>query len=109
MNTLTLKKKIRMAFLGKYKKAYLIELATELGETVDQSMKSVCLRQLIEKSPNYEEEYAKLMLARFVEEENERKQEENERKQEEKRQLENEMEIERIRLETERLEKKGSI
>ncbi|KAG8176677.1 hypothetical protein JTE90_023681 [Oedothorax gibbosus] len=48
----------------------------ELGETVDQSMKNACLRQLIEKLPNYDKEYVKAMLTRFVEDENERKEEE---------------------------------
>jgi hypothetical protein len=92
-----------MAYLAKYKKAYLLEVATELGETPSDGIKLVKLRDLIVNSTNYDEDFVKLMLERIARESLEKEQEEKERqqleKQEERQRLERQEEIERIERE----------
>lgn len=57
-----------MAFLGKSKKVDLQLVAEELGLTVHDGMKIVELKDLILKSPAYEEEFVKNLLKNVMEE-----------------------------------------
>lgn len=68
-----------MSFLGKGRKNDLIELASEIGETVPPNAVVIEIKNIITKSKNYEETFVKQILERIIEERIQR--EENESKE----------------------------
>ncbi|GFT30709.1 hypothetical protein TNCV_759061 [Trichonephila clavipes] len=110
-----------MAFLGKTQKEDLRLLAEELDLNVGDNMKAADLSKLITTHPDYEEEFIKNLLTIIVEDIKLREQQEMVRKQQEmvqkqqelvqeqqefekeKERLDHEFQLEKLRLENERL------
>ena len=64
-----------MAFLGRFAKKVLLEIADELGEEVNDKLKVAELKQVIVNSAHFEEEFVKGMAETIVEKEREAREE----------------------------------
>ncbi|GFW61282.1 uncharacterized protein TNCV_3377971 [Trichonephila clavipes] len=96
-----------MAYLGKARKEDLRQLAEELNLNVGDNMKMADLSKLITTHPDYDEEFSKNLLTIVVEDRKLREQQEVVRKQQEfekeRERLDREFQLEKLRLESERL------
>ncbi|GFW31734.1 hypothetical protein TNCV_3099591 [Trichonephila clavipes] len=96
-----------MAYLGKARKEDLRQLAEELNLNVGDNMKMADLSKLITTHPDYDEEFSKNLLTIVVEDIKLREQQEVVRKQQEfekeRERLDREFQLEKLRLESERL------
>ncbi|GFS50213.1 retrovirus-related Pol polyprotein from transposon opus [Trichonephila inaurata madagascariensis] len=96
-----------MAYLGKARKEDLRLLAEELNLNVGNNMKIADLSKIITTHPDYDEEFSKNLLTIIVEDRKLREQQEVVRKQQElekeKKRLDCEFQLEKLRLENERL------
>ncbi|GFY62115.1 uncharacterized protein TNIN_118591 [Trichonephila inaurata madagascariensis] len=96
-----------MAYLGKARKEDLRLLAEELNLNVGDNMKIADLSKLITTHPDYDEEFSKNLLTIIVEYRKLREQQELVREQQEfekeKEKLDREFQLEKLRLENERL------
>ncbi|GFY42122.1 hypothetical protein TNIN_140501 [Trichonephila inaurata madagascariensis] len=96
-----------MAYVGKARKEDLRLLAEELNLNVGDNMKIADLSKLITTHPDYDEEFSKNLLTIIVEDRTLRKQQELVREQQEfekeKERLDHEYQLEKLRLENERL------
>ncbi|GFY54802.1 hypothetical protein TNIN_10741 [Trichonephila inaurata madagascariensis] len=94
-----------MAYLGKARKEDLKLLAEELNLNVGDNMKIADLSKLIITHPDYDEEFSKNLLTIKVEDRKLREQQEVIRKQQEleKERLDREFQLEKLRLENERI------
>ncbi|GFU96439.1 retrovirus-related Pol polyprotein from transposon opus [Trichonephila clavipes] len=96
-----------MAYLGKARKEDLRQLAEELNLNVGDNMKMADLNKLITTHPDYDEEFSKNLLTIVVEDRKLREQQEVVRKQQEfekeRERLDREFQLEKLRLESERL------
>lgn len=93
-----------MSFLGKFRKADLILAANELGIEVPAQAKIVDIKELIKKSPHFEEEFVHDILKNIVEEERRKEEAEEIKRKEEMeeriRKQQMEFELEKMRLES---------
>ncbi|GFW75336.1 CCHC-type domain-containing protein [Trichonephila clavipes] len=96
-----------MAYLGKALKENLRQLAEELNLNVGDNMRMADLSKLITTHPDYDEEFSKNLLTIVVEDRKLREQQEVVRKQQEfekeRERLDREFQLEKLRLESERL------